>query len=216
MTRQLMILDMDGVIYRGHNFWLELHHILGTQDAALDMWHRMGLSDYETLSRQTAKLWQGRSAAPYFRLVAERRPTWGIRKLLRRAVREGVYTALVSSGAWHLARRAQEDYGLDEVHANRLGIDREGRFDGTVEVQVDDARKDVRVREIQARLGVPPQRTLVIGDSGSDVPMVELAAHSIGYRVKDRAVRERFGTKIDGRSIAEAEGALGTFVAAAG
>ncbi|MEM1361136.1 MAG: HAD-IB family phosphatase [Pseudomonadota bacterium] len=211
MTQKLLLLDMDGVIYQGSNFWLDLHRAMGTEDFALDLWDRMSVSDYVELSERTAACWKGRSAAPYLQMVADRQPTWGIKKLLQQAHSQGLYLVVVSSGSWRLAVRAKADYGIHEIHANRLGISNSGHFDGSVDVQVDDARKDVTVRRIQARLGISPESTMVIGDSRSDIPMVNLAAHSVGYRVKDHAIRGLFETHIDGRSIAQASSAVGSF-----
>lgn len=211
MTEKLLILDMDGVIYRGSNFWLDFHKAMGTEDFALALWDKLSGKNYVELSKQTATHWRGRSAAPYLQMVADRQPIWGIKKLLHQAQSQGLYIAVVSSGAWHLAARAQADYGIHEIHANKPGITPSGHFDGTVDVQVDDARKDVTVRDIQARLGITPDTTMVIGDSRADIPMVNLAAHSVGYRVKDQSIRGLFETHIDGRSIAEASGAVGSF-----
>jgi HAD superfamily phosphoserine phosphatase-like hydrolase len=178
---KLLVLDMDGVIFAGANFWLDLHRSLGTEAEALRLWERYGTSRYRYLSEQTAGLWIGKSAASYFQLVRDRRYVPGCEDLVRHAKGKGVLTAIISSGAWHLAARAQRELGIDHIHANRLGIDLVGCFDGTVEVQVDNNHKDDCLRRLQAETGVSRSETVVIGDTVSDTMMSPLATLSIGY-----------------------------------
>jgi phosphoserine phosphatase len=184
---KLLVCDMDGVIFQGINFWLELHHALGTQDEALDLWERMGRRQYRVLSRKTAVLWRGRSAEPYFRLIQERQYVPGVEILMRFARSQNARTAIISSGAYHLAERAQRELGVDRIFANRLGVDQQGRFDGTVDVQVDNNRKVLTLHELKKEFGVSTQDTVVVGDTESDGLMAAEAGVSIGYDVLDGA-----------------------------
>ena len=54
MTIELVIFDMDGVIFEGRNFWLDLHRRYSTEVEALELAERYLKSDYETLARITA------------------------------------------------------------------------------------------------------------------------------------------------------------------
>ena len=184
---KLFVCDMDGVIFQGANFWLDLHRALGTADEALDLWEKLGRTRYRVLSRRTASLWRGRSAEPYFRLIRERRYVPGFDVLSRFARMRGAHMAIISSGAYHLAERARDELGFDYIFANRLGIDGDGRFDGTVDVQVDNNRKVRILTELQATLGVSREETVVIGDTESDGLMAEDAGLAIGYDVLDGA-----------------------------
>jgi HAD superfamily phosphoserine phosphatase-like hydrolase len=200
---KLLVCDMDGVIFRGSNFWLDLHRALGTVDDALALWERMGRTRYRVLSRRTAALWRGRSAEPYFRLVRERDYVPGCEALIRFARARGARTAIISSGSWHLAERAQRELGIDRFFANRLGIDEQGRFDGSVDVQVDNNRKLRRLRELQAEFAVAKEDTVVIGDTESDAFMAGGAGLSIGYDVLDGA-EWRFDHVVPEGSVAAA------------
>lgn len=184
---RLLVCDMDGVIFQGANFWLDLHRALGTDDEALQLWERMGRTRYRVLSRKTAALWRGLSAEPYFELVRSRQYVPGAELLIRFAQSRGARTAIISSGAYHLAERARDELGIDRIFANRLGIDAEGRFDGTVDVQVDNNRKVLRLQELKREYGVATADTVVVGDTESDGIMAEEAGLSIGYDVLDGA-----------------------------
>ena len=205
---KLLILDMDGVIFEGSNFWLEFHTAMGTRDAALELWHKLSKTDYVGLSRETAKIWKGRSAAPYFEMIRSRPYVPGIEKIFEFAGQTGMRTAIVSSGAYHLAMRAKNDFDVDIIRANRLGIDDSGCFDGTVDVQVDDARKDKNVRELQDIFELGSESIGVIGDGENDVPMARLASVSVGYRVNAENIRRHFTTNIRTGSVARAISAL--------
>jgi HAD superfamily phosphoserine phosphatase-like hydrolase len=203
---KLLVFDMDGVVFRGANFWLEFHHRMGTADAALDLWRRFGTSDYTRLGELTAALWKGGSSAEYFRMIYRRTYFDGVREFIAHARRSSYKTAIVTSGAWHLARRAHEELGVDAFRANRLGIDEDGMFDGTVTVEVDDNYKDRALEEVQAELGIDRSGTVVVGDTKSDLQMASLAETSIGFQVRDERARGLFGHVIEGRSLKPAIG----------
>ncbi len=181
---RLLVCDMDGVLFRGRNFWLDLHHKLGTEQYALELWEKFGRSDYRLLSELTAKRWKGRDATPYHKLCSEREIMPGADRLFAYCAEQRLMTAIISSGPWHLARRAQERWGIDRIFANKLGLAKaDSVFDGSVEVQVDDNSKDSTLAILQAELGVRPDETIVIGDSNADARMTNLSNCSIGYNV---------------------------------
>ncbi|RXF75303.1 HAD family hydrolase [Hansschlegelia zhihuaiae] len=198
---KLLVFDMDGVVFRGANFWLEFHHRMGTAEAALDLWRRFGASDYTRLGELTAALWKGRPSAEYFRMIDRRTYFDGVRELIAHAKRSSYRTAIITSGAWHLARRAHEELGVDAFRANRLGVGDDGAFDGTVRVEVDDNYKDRALEKVQAELGIDRRGTVVVGDTKSDLQMASLAGTSIGFQVRDEAARDLFGHVVEGRSL---------------
>jgi phosphoserine phosphatase len=190
----LVIFDMDGVIFEGRNFWLDLHRRYGTEAQALDLARQSLRSDYEALARYTVEeLWKGRPAEPLLQLVAMRRYQPGIAEACQflRAQRR-LKTAIVSSGPIQLAERAQRDLGIDEIRANRVIIE-DGRISGGVVVAVSDAGKLPVGLQVIARLGGAPDRTAFIGDSESDAALAGAVALSIAYDsdsdVLDRAAK---------------------------
>jgi phosphoserine phosphatase len=181
VTIQLVIFDMDGVIFEGRNFWLDLHRLYSTEAEALDLAERYLKHDYETLSRITTDvLWKGKSAAPFLDLVRQRTYQSGIAELIEGLRKCGVMTAIVSSGPMQLAARAQQDLGIDEIRANEVQIV-DGRISGKVNIGVPDSEKGRVSLEIMRYLAVTPDESAAIGDSESDVGVAQLVGLPVAY-----------------------------------
>lgn len=177
----LVIFDMDGVIFEGRNFWLDLHRAYGTEAEALRLWEAYGETDYPRLGSLTASgVWRGRDAAVFGQLVAERRYVDGIHDVMARLEAWKMRTAVISSGPWQLAERARRELGIDLALANRLAIV-DGRIAGTVEIMVDENRKDEVAMQVMAAFGAARARTAVIGDTPADARMAAVAGLAIAY-----------------------------------
>jgi phosphoserine phosphatase len=176
-----VVFDMDGVLFEGSNFWLELHRALGTERSALDLADRYMTSDYPRLATLTAtRLWKGRPAKPMVDLVASRRYQPGVAELLNWLRREEIKTVLVSSGPYLLAARAQRELRIDMIAANSLGI-QDGLISGELDLQVDDSNKGLVAKRLLRQLGVAPVEAAAIGDTSSDVPVARTVGLSIAY-----------------------------------
>jgi len=109
---------MDGVVFEGSNFWLDLHLALGTNVQALALAKQLLRSDYVRMAEMTVReLWKTASAAPFERLARERPYVPGIRDLLDILASRDVATCIVSSGPYELASRAQRDCRVRSVFA---------------------------------------------------------------------------------------------------
>lgn len=178
---QLVIFDMDGVVFEGRNFWFDLHRAMGTEKEAWHLWQTLGATDYPRLCHLTvSEIWHGRSAETFFNLIASRRYVDGIFDVVAWLRERAIRTAIVSTGAQQLAERAQRDLHFDVVRANRVLIHDNG-FAGEVEVMVDENHKDIVAREIMTSLQVDPARTAMIGDSRSDISMAASVGLPIAY-----------------------------------
>jgi HAD superfamily phosphoserine phosphatase-like hydrolase len=181
MSIGLVLFDMDGVIFEGKNFWLDLHREYGTAERGLSLSERYLAEDYDSLARAVVgKLWKGRSAAPYWDLVYGRAYQPGVQNVFAYLHKRSIRSAIVSSGPAHLAERAQRELGIDAVRANRLFFDGD-RLSGEVEVQVRDSEKLWAGRCLMDELGVPPDATAFVGDSNSDVALAETVRLPVAY-----------------------------------
>src|SRR3954454_3646087 len=136
----LVIFDMDGVIFEGRNFWLDLHHAMGTEAEAWRLWVAYGKHDYRRLAAITAeKIWVGRSPSLFEDLTTSRRYVDGAAEVVAWLRQRAVRTAIVSSGPLQLAERARRELGIDVIRANHVAIV-DGTFAGTVDLHVDDSR----------------------------------------------------------------------------
>ena len=127
-----------------------------------------------------SRVWRGKSAEPLLRLVKQRPYVEGIAEVMAQLKAWSMRTAIVSTGPWQLAERARCELGIDLILANRLDIEG-GRIVGTVEIMVDENRKDQAAKQVMAAFNAAPARTAVIGDSPSDARMAELAGLAIAY-----------------------------------
>lgn len=194
----LVLFDMDGVIFEGKNFWLDLHKALGTEKQAWQLWEGLGTHDYKKLGELTAKkLWQQKSSDKFWHLINERRLNNGIDKVFIYLSKNNIKSAIVSSGPYQLAEKAQHLFDISEIRANRLDIGQDGKFTGEVDIQVDDNHKDIPAQEIMSKFGATYKTTAMVGDTRSDVSIARLASVSIAYNSDDnsllKACRYRLG-----------------------
>jgi HAD superfamily phosphoserine phosphatase-like hydrolase len=183
---ELVLFDMDGVIFEGINFWLDLHKRMGTEKQAWQLWNGLGTKDYGRLSAITAKnLWRNKSSEQFWQLISERQPVENIGRVFDYLNRSNIKTAIISSGPYQLAEKAQRLFQVREIRANKLLIDGMGRFTGEVDVQVDDNHKDIPAKEVMHKLGVEFNSTAMIGDTRSDLGIANMVSLPIAYNSDD-------------------------------
>ena len=178
---QLVIFDMDGVIFSGKNFWLDFHRAMGTERQAWELWHGLSKRDYVRLSERTAQIWTGQSVETLDKLVSERTLVPGIDEVFQFIRTNDLKSAIISSGPFQLARRAQDLFGIDLVQANRLDVDDSGHFSGIVEVEVDENDKASAAHRVFEALGIDSSRAAMIGDSSADAQIARLVGLAIAY-----------------------------------
>lgn len=178
---ELVMFDMDGVIFEGRNFWLDLHRAMGTEAEAWRLWNAFGKRDYPYLANITvAQTWNGRDSGVFQDLVAARRYVEGAADVVAWLRRRDIRTAIISSGPYQLAERARDELGIDVIRANRVAF--AGRvFAGTVDVQVDDSCKDTAALGVMAELGVAARHTMMVGDTASDARLGGVVGCLIAY-----------------------------------
>lgn len=67
---KLICFDMDGVIFKDINFWMELHKVFGTLEQGKELTKRYLHTNYNKLVEEVVvKLWKGKDAKPYYDLV---------------------------------------------------------------------------------------------------------------------------------------------------
>ncbi|MBX3616957.1 HAD family hydrolase [Nitrosomonas sp.] len=185
----LVLFDMDGVIFEGKNFWLDLHKAMGTEKQAWQLWEGLGIRDYRKLGELTAKkLWRQKSSDKFWRLINERKTSNGIGEVFSYLRKNHIKSAIVSSGPYQLAEKAQRLFDISEIRANKLDIGENGQFTGKVDIQVDDNHKDIPAQELMAKFGATFETTAMIGDTRNDVLIARLASVSIAYNSDDDAL----------------------------
>lgn len=200
----MVLLDMDGVIFEGKNFWLEFHDLMGTRKQAMQLWRGLQKKDYSLLSSHTARIWAGQSAASFWRLIEERKLIPGIHQLVEYLHTNNIPCAIVSSGPYQLAERAQRLLAISTIRANKLEISREGCFTGAVDVQVDDSQKDLAAIDAMKEFSARPQFTAMIGDTTSDAMIAKVADISIAFNTDESALIKACRYQLSSQNIDEA------------
>jgi len=178
---EAIIFDMDGVLFEGRNFWLDLHRRYGTEEAGIAAADAYLASDYASLAEVVVgKLWRGKPAAPLLQLVAARKYQAGVATVMGALKARGLATAIISSGPELLASRAQRDFGIDIVRANDIEI-AAGHLTGRSTINVPDGGKAEVGRAVLQELDVVPERAASVGDGDSDAALARLVGLPIAY-----------------------------------
>ena len=181
MKHKLVIFDMDGVIFKGKNFWLELHHEYGTVSIGLRLAELYLKKDYDLLVKHVAgTLWKGKDAFPYYRLIAKRQYQPDIEEVFDFLHKYKIYSAIISTGPYDLAMRAQRKLGIDRIYANKLII-KNGKIEGNVDVMVKDNEKAIIGRKLINHYGLKPSQVAFIGDGDNDIGLASLVGLPIAY-----------------------------------
>lgn len=104
--------------------------------------------------------------------------------------REGRDLYLVSSAGEEVVKPLAEYLGVPYVIATRMGLDDEGRYDGTIEFYAYAEEKAVAIRDEAARRGIDLEASFAYSDSVTDLPMLEAVGHPVAVN-PDRELRAR-------------------------
>jgi phosphoserine phosphatase len=197
----LVVLDVDSTLI-GQEVVDLLADEAGAGDrvAAITAAAMRGELDFaESLARRVALL-EGLPESVLARVRRRITVTDGVPALIRAVHVAGGWVCAVSGGFDQVLDPLAAELCLDRWRANRLGI-AGGRLTGRIDgVVVDAAAKRDALLEWAAAAGVPPARTVAIGDGANDLLMLEAAALGIAFDAK-AAVRERAVVVLPGRDL---------------
>lgn len=99
-------------------------------------------------------------------------------------------TCIASGGFHELINVIKERYGLDEVKANSLGIDEQGKFSGNVASEIVDAVAKAQLVQSLIDRGIKKEHIMVLGDGANDLKMIALGGLGIAYHAKPKVQQE--------------------------
>lgn len=183
MTYKLICFDMDGVIFKDINFWIELHRKFGTLEQGMELTKKYLHSNYDKLVKEVVvKLWNGKDARPYYDLVNSIEYLPGVKETFKHIKTKGYLTAIISASSIDVARRVQKDFGVDYIFANELVI-RDGKVAGEFiwPIGAGKEKKAKIIQDLCLSLDILPKEVIYIGDSDADIEAFKEVGLSIAF-----------------------------------
>ncbi len=192
MTYKLVCFDMDGVIFKDINFWMELHKKFGTLEQGIELTKKYLHTDYDRLVEEVVvKLWKGKDARPYYDLVNSIEYLPGVKETFNHLKRRGYLTAIISASSIDVARRVQKDYGVDHIFANELVI-RDGKVAGEFiwPIGAGKEKKAQIIQDLCSDLGIVPKEVIYVGDNDTDIEAFKEVGISIAFNSSSEELKK--------------------------
>ena len=203
MRYKLICFDMDGVIFKDVNFWLELHKRFGTLEQGIKLTEKYLHSDYARLVEEVVvKLWKGRNAKPYFNLVNSIEYLAGVREVFAYVKRKGLISAIISASSIDVARRVQRDFQVEHIFANELIIIN-GKVSGEFvwPIGAGKEKKSEIIRDLCKDLGISPSEAIYVGDSDTDIEAFREVGLSIAFNSKSEELKKAASYVVDSDNL---------------
>lgn len=201
---KLIVFDMDGVIFEGDNFWLQLHKAYDTLHPGIELTEKYLKTDLKRLADEViGKLWKGKPIDPYFKLIKDAKYNKGVKETIDKIKELGIKTCILTSGPIHLARRAKDELGIDFIYGNELIIKDEKLTGEYSWLSLHWDHKGDFLKRICKEHNVDTSETIVVGDNEQDVYKFRLAGRSIAFNTRRKIVRESADYIIEGNDLRE-------------
>ncbi|MET0812725.1 MAG: phosphoserine phosphatase SerB [Microbacterium sp.] len=189
--RFLVVLDADSTLIRNEVIELLADEAgRGAEVAAATEAAMRGEVDFAASLRSRVAALEGVPTTAFARVLARIQPTPGVRELIAAVHDRGGRVGVVSGGFHEILDTVAPGLAVDVWRANRLAV-RDGALSGRVDGEiVDAAAKAASLLEWAAADGIPPSRTIAIGDGANDLEMMDAAGLGLAFNAKP-AVRAR-------------------------
>lgn len=200
---RLICFDMDGVIFKDVNFWLELHKVFDTLEEGKILTEKYLHSNYDKLVEEVVvKLWKGKDAKLYYELVNKLEYINGVKEVFKKFKEKNVITAIISASSIDVARRAQKDLGIDHIYANELVI-KNGKVSGEFiwPIGAGNEKKAEIVKHLAMDLGINLKEVVYIGDSDTDINAFKIVGKSIAFNCSSDKLKKTADVVVDSDNL---------------
>ena len=185
----LAVFDMDGVLTRPRSSWGYVHDELGvSNEHSLEAFNHGEIDEAEFI-RRDIELWRNShpdiTERDMIHIVRTMPWTDGIQETVECLHYNRIKCVICSGGLEWAAKMAMNEYGFDEIAAVRIDTDKDGKIAGTATREVDLSDKGIRTRQFIKDYGTTPERTITIGNSYTDVKMMEGTGLKIAFNPTD-------------------------------
>ncbi len=200
---KLIAFDMDGVIFKHSNFWMELHKEFGTYEKGKKLTDKLKKNNYEKLVKEVVhKLWKGKSSNFYFKLIEEAEYMLGVKETFSKLKKRKIKTAIISSGPKELALRAKNDLGIDFIFTNELIIKNNKIVDFKWPIADGENEKVKVLKNLCKKLKINLKDVAYVGDHYNDIGAFKIVGLSIAFNC-DEEIRKYAKIVIDGKDLRE-------------
>lgn len=202
---KLICFDMDGVFFKDINFWLEVHKSFNTLEEGKILTEKYLHSDYNKLVEEVVhKLWRGKDATPYTKLVQSIEYLPGVEKTLKFVHTKKITTAIISASSIDVAKRVQKEYGIDYIFANELVI-KNNKVSGEFvwPIGAGFGEKNKVLKKLCKSLNISLKEVIYVGDSYKDIPMFKEVGFSIAFNSDSKDLKEVASVVVDSNDLSK-------------
>ena len=203
--KKLICFDMDGVIFRARNFWMELHKAYGTFEEGKILTEKYLHSDYDTLVKEVVqKLWKGMPEDIYLKEVNSYEYLPGVKETFDYIKSKGYLTAIISASSVDVANRVKNDFRVDFVFGNKL-VFKDGVVSGEFEwpVGAGNEAKAKIVRDLCSSQSIGLEDVVFVGDSKNDVEAFKEVGVSIAFNCDYSPLKEIATHVVDSENLGD-------------
>jgi phosphoserine phosphatase len=185
--KKLLVADMDSTMIEQECID-ELADFAGIRAhvAAITAQAMAGEIDFEAALKARVALLAGLRLEQIETVLTRLTLTPGARALVATMRAHGAHTALVSGGFTHFTQPVAARIGFHEAFANRLALADDALTGVVLEPVQGRAAKRAVLDDLRARLGLPREATLAIGDGANDLDMLAAAGLGVAFRAKPK------------------------------
>jgi phosphoserine phosphatase len=200
---KLIALDLDGVIVKEKSIWEKLHEIFGTIEASKKNRDKFfsGQITYKEWAELDTSLWQGQNFDTFLKIVDKFEYTDGAKEFFSYLKKQGIKSAIITSGLFRLANRVARDFGVNYVFANKI-IESNGRIAG-VKINCSFFSKGLVLKNILKKEGIKKINCLSVGDNINDIPMFKNAGIKVAFNSSCKELKDLADYVVDSANLVD-------------
>ena len=204
---RLAVFDMDGVLIDHESSWTWVHDKMGVNnDEAFGLFTEGRIDETEFIRRDIG-LWIGKKPgiriADIIDALHDMPLINGIQETIAALSHHGIKSVIVSGGIDIAAEMIANEYKFDGHAANSILTHPDGRLTGEGRVNVDLNDKGAVTKEFMKKYGAGKEETVAVGNSYTDVKMLEAAGLAIAFNPIDDVISGVADHVIESRNISD-------------
>ena len=200
---RLAVFDMDGVLIDHTSSWTWVHDKMGVDNEDAFRLFKKGMITEEEFIRRDIALWINKypniNICDIINALHDMPLISGIQETVAALSDAGIRSVIISGGIDKAAEMIASEYKFDGHAGNTILTYEDGRLTGEGAVNVDLSDKGIMTRMFMNRYNAAKEETVAIGNSYTDVKMLEAAGLAIAFnpvdddviKVADHVVRSK-------------------------